>query len=177
MNFFASFSLKENMSAAGYKVELLSKKDAREIEVLLKDVWPSALEYPEEWRKKRTLTEKQIIQEMESGYLYFGIRIAGKIAGIYKASIQGDTVFGEHQSIPAIYRGKGLATAMYEHIINFARERGCKRILVNILVNQIASKRCVEKFGFHKKGEPYEQARGMLVQMYEKLIEHSSYRY
>lgn len=153
-----------------YKVELLSKEDAGEIEALLKEVWPSAMEYPEEWRKKRALTEEQIIKEMESGYFYFGIKIAGKIAGIYKASIQGDAVFGEHQSIPAIHRGKGLATAMYEHIINYAREQGCKRILVNILVDQLASKKCVEKFGFHRKGEPYEQAKGMLVQMYEKLI-------
>jgi RimJ/RimL family protein N-acetyltransferase len=158
------------MNAIEYKVELLSKNDAREIEALLKDVWPSAIEYPREWREKRALTAEQIIQEMESGYYYFGIKIAGKIAGIYKASIKGDAVFGEHQSIPAIYRGKGLATAMYGHIINFAREQGCRRILVNILVNQIASKRCVERFGFQKKGEPYEQAKGMLVQMYEKLI-------
>ncbi|MEM2925116.1 MAG: GNAT family N-acetyltransferase [Methanocellales archaeon] len=153
-----------------YKVELLAKNDAREIEALLKDVWPNAIEYPEEWRRKRTLSEEQIIKEMESGYFYFGIRIAGKIAGIYKASIQGDAVFGEHQSIPEIHRGKGLATAMYEHIINFAREKKCKRILVNILVGQVASRKCVEKFGFQKKGEPYEQARGMLVQMYEKLL-------
>lgn len=151
-------------------MELLSKSDAPEIEALLKEVWQSATEYPEEWRIKRALRKEEIIEEMEHGYLYFGIRISGRIAGMYKASIDGETIFGEHQSILPEYRGMGLATAMYAHIVPFAREQKCKRILVNILINQVASRRLVEKFGFHETGEPYEQAKGMPVQMYEKQV-------
>ncbi len=151
-------------------MELLLKSDAPEIEALLKEVWRGAIEYPEEWRLKRALRKEEIIEEMEQGYLYFGIRIAGKIAGMYKASIDGEAIFGEHQSILPEYRGIGLATAMYAHIVPFAREQKCKRILVNILMNQIASRKLVEKFGFHETGEPYEQAKDMLVQMYEKLV-------
>jgi len=151
-------------------VELLSSKDAAEIEALFKEVWPTAIEYPEEWRRKRTLSREEIMREMEAGYYYFGVRMDGRIVGLYKASIRGDSVLGEHQSVHPSYRGQGLAIIMYEQIINFAKEKKCKRIYVNILLNQIASRKCVETLGFHKKGHPYEQAKGMLVQMYEKEI-------
>jgi len=149
------------------KVEPLSLKDAPEIEALFKKVWPTATEYPEEWRKKRTLSQEEIIKEMKGHYYYFGVRMDGQIVGSYKASIRGDSVMGEHQSIHPSYRGQGLAITMYKHIINFAKEKKCKKIHVNILLNQIVSRKCVEKLGFHKKGHPYEQAKGMLVQMYE----------
>jgi len=148
----------------------LEKGDSREIEALLRDVWPTACEYPEEWRKKRTLGYSEIEKEMENGYQYFGIRIRGKIVGLYKASVRGDGCFGEHQSIHPEYRGRGLAKLMYEQFFRFARENDCKRVYVNILANQLATRRFVESMGFKKKGLEYEQIKGMLVQMYEKVL-------
>lgn len=152
------------------KVERLSPKDAKEIESLFKEVWPTAVEYPKGWRKKRMLNRKEIIEEMEEGYYYFGMRKDGRIVGVYKASINGGTVLGEHQSVHPDYTGQGLATAMYEQIVNFARGKGCKRIHVNVLVNQAASRKCAEKLNFHKKGDPYEQYKGMVVQLYERKV-------
>jgi RimJ/RimL family protein N-acetyltransferase len=152
------------------EVELLSLKDAAEIEALFKEVWPKATEYPEDWRKKRILSREEIMREMEGGYYYFGIRLDGRIAGLYKASIRGDSVLGEHQAVHPSYQRQGLATTMYEQLINFAKKKKCKRIHVNILANQIASKKCVDKLGFHKKGDLWEQAKGMLVQTYEKEV-------
>ena len=128
------------------------------------------MDYPEEWRKKRTLSRKEIEKEMKEGYHYFGVKKDDRIIGLYKASIEGDNILGEHQSVHPAYRGKGLAIAMYRQLIDFARKKRCKKIYVNILTNQIASKICVEKLGFHKKGDPYEQAKGMMVQMYEKEV-------
>ena len=152
------------------EVEFLFPKDAPEIEALFKEVWPSAIEYPEEWRKKRTLNSEEIIKEMKGGYYYFGVKMGNRIVGVYKASVKGDSILGEHQSILPAYRKRGLATAMFEQLIDFSKKKNCKRIYVNILSNQIASKKCVSKFGFHKKGSPYEQAKGMVVQLYEKEI-------
>ena len=148
----------------------LGKRDSREIETLLKEVWPTAYEYPVEWRKKRTLSHRGIEEEMGIGYLYFGIRIRGKIVGIYKASIHEDGFFGEHQSIHPDYRGKGLAKLMYKQFFQLARKNKCKRVYVNILANQLATRKFVESLGFKKKGPEYEQIKGMLVQMYEKRI-------
>jgi len=136
----------------------------------LKKVWPTALEYPEEWRKKRTLNHRKIEEEMDRGYQYFGIRIRGKIVGIYKASVRDDGCFGEHQSIHPDYRGRGLAKLMYEQFFQFARKNKCKRAYVNILATQLAARKFVESLGFEKKGKEYEQVKGMLVQMYEKRI-------
>lgn len=153
-----------------YKVEEFTEKDAEELSELMKKVWPKALEYPKEWRKKRTLTREQIVEEMRKGYHYFGIRLDGKIVGFYKLSIIGDECFGEHQTIHPTYRGQGLASAMYEQLLQYAKQKGCKKVFVNVLTTQTASIKCVNKFGFKKKGEPYEQAKGMLVQMYEKEV-------
>jgi len=148
----------------------LGKRDSREIETLLKEVWPTAYEYPEEWRKKRTLSHRGIEEEMGIGYLYFGIRIRGKIVGIYKASIHEDGCFGEHQSIHPDHRGKGLAKIMYKQFFRFARKNNCKRVYVNILANQLPTRKFVESLGFKKRGPEYEQIKGMLVQMYEKVL-------
>jgi len=161
---------KENAAVAqAEKVDVkeLSEMDAHPIEVLLKKVWPTAYEYPEEWRNKRMLTEEQILREMKGGYHYFGIKVDGKLAGFYKASITEEGLFGEHQTVDADFRGLGLATAMYRQFIGFAKENDCKKVYLNSLTSQIASKKILEKMGFVKKGQEYEQAKGMMVQMYE----------
>ena len=152
------------------RVELLSSNDSAEIEALFKEVWHKAKEYPEEWRKRRALSREEIMREMEEGYYYFGIRMGGRIVGLYKASIRGDSILGEHQAVHPSYQGQGLAIAMYKQLINFARKKKCKEIQVNILTNQTASKKCVDKLGFHKKGGLWEQTKGMLVQTYEKEV-------
>ena len=148
----------------------LGKPDSGRIQALLRDVWPIAYEYPEEWRKKRMLNHGEIEEEMDSGYQYFGIKIRGKIVGIYKASIREDGCFGEHQSIHPDYRGRGLAKLMYEQFFRFARKNNCKRVYANILASQFATRKFVESLGFEKKGPEYEQVKDMLVQMYEKVL-------
>jgi RimJ/RimL family protein N-acetyltransferase len=154
-----------------YQVILLIEDDAEAIEQLFKDVWPQATEYPEEWRKSRILSKEEIINEMRQGYYYFGIKFEGKLAGLYKASISPEGCFGEHQSINPKLARRGMGGAMYKQFIEFAKEMGCKRNYCNILIGQIPSEKLVEKYGFRKTGEPYEQAKGMLVQMYEREVE------
>jgi len=151
-------------------VKELSESDALEIEALLKKVWSTAYEYPEEWRDRRILTEEQILMEMQRGYHYFGIRIGNKLGGVYKALVTDNCLLGEHQTVDPDYRGLGLATAMYHQFVRFAKQNNCQKVYVNILANQIASRRILEKMGFRKKGREYEQAKGMAVQIYEKNV-------
>lgn len=84
---------------------------------------------------------------MDSGYRYFGIRVRGKIVGMYKARFRGDGCFGEHQSIHPDYRGRGLARLMYEQLFRFARRNNCKRVYVNILASQLSTRKFVESLG------------------------------
>ncbi|MEM0359068.1 MAG: GNAT family N-acetyltransferase [Candidatus Hadarchaeales archaeon] len=153
------------------KVERLLPQDAPEIEELLKKVWPWALEYPEAWRRKRTLPREKILEEMEKGIYYFGVRKEGKLVGMYKAVPLGEEVLGEHQTVDPEWRGKGLAIAMYRHLLEFAREKGFKKVVVNILPDQLPSKKCVDQLGFRKRGGLWEQEKGMWVQTYEKEVE------
>lgn len=148
----------------------LYEPDIPEIELLLRKVWSTAYEYPEEWRKKRILTREQISKEMEKGCHYFGIRIDHKLAGVYKAIITADGLFGEHQSVDPEQRGLGLATAMYNQFVKYAKEHNCRKIYVNTLANQVATIKILNKIGFRKKGKEYEQAKGMKVQMFEKAV-------
>ena len=152
------------------KVEKLSENDAAEIEWLLKEVWPKAAGYPKKWREARVIGQRQIIGEMNAGLYYFGIRANGRIVGSYKASITGDAFVGEHQSVHPAYRKHGLAKAMYEQFIKFAKEIGCKKVRVNVLPSQVASVKIVKKYGFKLMRE-YEQIPKMLVHLYEKKIE------
>jgi RimJ/RimL family protein N-acetyltransferase len=153
------------------KVEALSENDVSEISRLFCEVWlENAREYPEEWRKSRALNDAQILKEMREGYRFFGIRINKQLIGVYTVLIIDEGLFGEHQSVHPDHRNRGLATAMYRHFINFAKTHNCKKIYVNILLNQTASRKIVEKMGFHKESNPFEQSRGMLVQRYEKQV-------
>ncbi len=150
-------------------VEELSEGDAEELEELFREVWSTALEYPEEWRRKRMPTRAQIVEEMRSGYRYFGVRIGDRIAGVYKAKVAGDTLLGEHQSVRHEFRRRGLAKAMYRQFIRYAREIGCRKVRVNILPSQKPSLKLVREFGFRKVGS-FEQAPGMLVDVYEREV-------
>jgi len=163
---------KNTVEAKSEKIEVkeLSETDAPEIEALLKRVWSIAYEYPEDWRKRRILTDKQILKEMQKGCHYFGIRIGNKLRGVYKALVTDNGLLGEHQTVDPDYRGLGLATAMYHQFIGFAKQSNCKKVYVNILANQTASRKIMEKMGFRKKGREYEQAKGMAVQIYQKNV-------
>jgi L-amino acid N-acyltransferase YncA len=154
-----------------HQVIELTEDDAEAIEQLFKNVWPHATEYPEQWRKNRMLSKEVIIDEMRRGYHYFGIKVEGKLAGLYKALISAEGCFGEHQSIDPKLARRGMGGAMYKQFIEFAKEMGCKRNFCNILIGQIPSEKLVKKFGFRKVGEPYEQAKDMLVQTYEREVE------
>jgi GNAT superfamily N-acetyltransferase len=154
-----------------FRVEELSEIDVSKISRLFRKVWlEDAEEYPEEWRKSRALNRAQILKEMKEGYHFFGMRINNQLAGVYKALITLEGLFGEHQSVHPDCRNQGLATTMYEHFIDFAKRHNCKKAYVNILSNQTASRKIVEKMGFSKKENAFEQAHGMLVQTYEKQV-------
>ncbi len=161
---------KNTVRAASEKIEVneLSEIDAEEIRALLKKVWLTAFEYPEEWRKRRILTKEQISKEMKQGYHYFGIRVGNRLAGLYKALVTEEGLFGEHQTVDPDFRGLGLATAMYRQFVRFGKENNCKKVYVNVLANQMASKKILKKMGFFKKGREYEQAKSMKVQIYER---------
>lgn len=152
-----------------YVVEKMGVEDASEIEFLFRLVWPFAEEYPLEWRRRRCLSSEEIVREMLRGYYYFGVRLDGKLVAVYKAKIQHGICFGEHLSIHPDYRKRGLAKAMYKHILRFAGEKGCVSVRVNILPTQIASVKIVKRYGFRKIKE-YEQIPGMLVHLYEKFV-------
>lgn len=167
-----SMNIKNAAKIDSSKIEVkeLNNSDIPEIEALLKTVWSTAFEYPQDWREKRILTQKQILQEIQRGYHYFGIRIDGKLAGLYKAIITEKGLFGEHQAVDPKYRGQGLATAMYLQFMDFCKQNNCGKVYINVLAKQVASVKIMEKLGFQKSGPEYEQSKGMIVQIYEKKV-------
>jgi GNAT superfamily N-acetyltransferase len=158
------------LPAEEIRIVEFTEEDAREISEIFRQVWPLATEYPEHWRKKRMYSPDQIIQDMRSGYHYFGSRLQGRIVGVYKAMVTEKGLFGEHQTVRPECRTSGLASAMYIQFADYGRAHGCKRNYCNILVGQDVGERLMRKFGFTPWGEPYEQDEGMLVQMYERSL-------
>lgn len=153
------------------KVELLDEKDVDEIVNVYKAVWSTAEKYPLEWRMYRQYTREQVLSDFKEGYYYFGVRKDGRLIGCYKAIITEKGCFGEQQAVLPEYRNTGAAQAMYEQFINFAKEKGCKRNYVNVLANDTVCERILKKYDFKRWGEPYEQIKGMLVQMYERKVD------
>jgi len=66
------------------------------------------------------MSEEEIKKEMGSGYFFFGVRIDGKLVGVYKASIAERGCFGEQQAVLPEYRAQSVASAMYEQFFEFA---------------------------------------------------------
>jgi GNAT superfamily N-acetyltransferase len=149
----------------------LSEEDAKDISALYQEVWPKASEYPKEWREKRAINEAEVKSEMNHGYYFFGVRIEGKLVGVYKASITERGCFGEQQAVLPEYSAQGVASAMYEQFYEFAKANKCKVNYVNILAGNEPCERAMEKFNFYKTGEPWEQSKGMLVQTYERKVD------
>lgn len=145
------------------------KQDAApELSQLMELVWLKATHIPLKWRQQRVLTSKQIVEEMQKGYQYFGARIEGHIAGFYKTLLKPEGLYGEHQTVHPNYRHRGLVRAMYRQFITFANEIEAQTNLCNILYDHETMRILVESFGFEPEGEPYEQAPGMLVQLYKR---------
>jgi GNAT superfamily N-acetyltransferase len=158
------------MPAEEIRIIEFTEKDAVELSDLFRQVWPLASEYPEHWRKKRMYSPDQIIQDMQSGYHYFGSRLQGRVVGVYKAIATEKGLFGEHQTVRPECRASGLASAMYIQFAEYGKSLGCERNYCNILVGQEVGERLMRKFGFVPWGEPYEQDNGMMVQMYERSL-------
>jgi RimJ/RimL family protein N-acetyltransferase len=146
------------------------EEDAEDISELMQQAWPLAIEYPEEWRKERMYSPEQVVGDIRNGYHYFGSRLSGRIVGFYKAKVTEKGLFGEHQTVSPECRATGLASAMYIQFAEYGKTLGCKRNYCNILVGQKVSERLMERFGFRPWGDPYEQAPGMMVQLYERLL-------
>jgi GNAT superfamily N-acetyltransferase len=145
-----------------------TEDDAAGIADLLVAVWPYATEYPSLWRRKRCLSPEQILEEMRAGYHYFGARLQSRLTGLYKAHLTPDGLLGEHQTVHPGFRHRGLVRAMYEQFIAYGRAIGALANLCNVLVSQESMCRLVESYGFQPQGAPYEQAPGMLVQLYRR---------
>ena len=160
----------EEYPAEEIRIIEFSEEDATEISELFRQVWPLAKEYPEHWRKERMYTSEQIVEEMRNGYHYFGSRLQGQIVGVYKARITDKGLYGEHQTVRPECRATGLASAMYIQFAEYGKAYGCKRNYCNILVGQEVGEKLMKRYNFRPWGEPYEQAEGMLVQMYERLL-------
>lgn len=158
------------LPAEEIRIVEFDESDADELSGLMKRVWSSATDYPEDWRVRRMYSPEQIIEEMQAGYHYFGARLSGRIVGVYKAIITDKGLYGEHQTVDDSCRVSGLASAMYMQFAEFGIAHGCVRNYCNILVGQEAGEHLMKKFGFVPWGEPYEQTEGMMVQMYERPL-------
>ncbi|MFW9983046.1 MAG: GNAT family N-acetyltransferase [Candidatus Thorarchaeota archaeon] len=160
----------QDFPAEEIRIIEFNEDDAKEISELFKQVWPLAEEYPEHWRKQRILTPEQIVEEMRNGHHYFGSRLQGRIVGLYKAKITDRGLYGEHQTVRPECRTTGLASAMYIQFADYGRQHGCIRNYCNILVGHEVGEKLMKKYGFRVWGEPYYQSKGMLVQLYERLL-------
>jgi GNAT superfamily N-acetyltransferase len=113
------------------------------------------------------------VDDMRNSYHYFGARLQGQIVGLYKAIVTDKGLFGEHQTVRPTCRGTGLASAMYIQFAEYGRAHNCVRNYCNILVGQQISEKLMLRHGFRPWGDPYEQHEGMLVQMYERMLDDS----
>ncbi len=152
-------------------IEELTEADSDDISTLLNLVWPNAEHIPHNWRQKRVLSPEEVIAEMRSGYHYFGARLNNRLVGFYKALLKSEGLLGEHQTVHPDYRHRGLVRAMYRQFIAYAQELNAPANLCNILYDHLTMRKLVESFGFQPDGKPYEQAPGMLVQLYKRIHE------
>ena len=154
-------------------IKPLTTADAPEIAKLLSLVWPQATHIPVVWRQKRVLTAEGVVDEMGKGIRYFGARLDGHIVGFYKIVETSEGLLGEHQTVHPAYRHRGLVRAMYRQFIAYAQKLQASGNLCNILQNHHTMRALVESFDFKPKGPPYEQAPGMIVQLYFRPLDQN----
>ncbi len=154
-----------------YRAVPLCEAEAEAISEVYTTVWLSAADYPQEWREKRAMTADAIRSEMKAGYRFFGVYAKGELVGVYKASLTERGCYGEQQAVLPEYQNQGVAYAMYEQFLEFAKANHCKVNYVNILIGNEPCERAMRRYHFYKTGEPWEQAQGMWVQTYERTVD------
>ncbi|HUV79372.1 MAG TPA: GNAT family N-acetyltransferase [Candidatus Bathyarchaeia archaeon] len=154
-----------------HRVVQLSKENAKDIAALYKAVWLKAYDYPKEWREKRAISEAEVKKEMDAGYFFFGVHVKNELVGVYKVTLTERGCYGEQQAVLPEYQNQGVAYAMYEQFLEFAKVNKCRVNYVNILVGNEPCERAMKRYNFYKTGEPWEQSKGMLVQTYERKVE------
>jgi GNAT superfamily N-acetyltransferase len=154
-----------------YRAVPLDESEAEAISAVYKAVWLTACNYPQEWREKRAMTADAVRSEMNAGYCFFGVHATGTLVGVYKASITERGCYGEQQAVLPEYQNQGVAYALYEQFLTFAKTNHCKVNYVNILIGNEPCERAMQRYHFCKTGEPWEQAKGMWVQTYERKVD------
>ena len=73
-------------------------------------------------------------------------------ATLYRATHGWSTHVGEMRvAVARAYRRKGLATALAGLLVKLATDQGADKIIVEVVEDQAAALRTVEKLGFHKE--------------------------
>lgn len=66
------------------------------------------------------------------------------------SSIQGDDFYIGNLVVSANLRGKGIGSKIIEHSFDLAREKGCKRVLLDVIFENTGAKKLYERIGFRK---------------------------
>lgn len=66
------------------------------------------------------------------------------------SSIQGDDFYIGNLVVSANLRGKGIGSKIIEHSFELAREKGCKRVLLDVIFENSGAKKLYERIGFRK---------------------------
>lgn len=66
------------------------------------------------------------------------------------SSIQDDDFYIGNLVVSANLRGKGIGSKIIEHSFELAREKGCKRVLLDVIFENPGAKKLYERIGFRK---------------------------
>jgi len=66
------------------------------------------------------------------------------------SSIQGDDFYIGNLVVAANLRGKGIGSKIIEHSFELAREKECKRVLLDVIFENSGAKKLYERIGFRK---------------------------
>lgn len=97
-------------------------------------------------------------------------RLDGKIAGYICASVVVDEAHILTLAVDPALRKEGIATALVRHVIERARERGCRAVFLEVRASNGIARRMYERFNFvalgtrkNYYGEPSEDAVVMVL--------------
>lgn len=135
------------------KIRKATCKDIDDLSALLHELFSQEVEFvPDAKRQKKGL--KKIIEDKKVGYIFVALhddKIVGMINLLFSIStaLGGKVGIIEDVIVSATHRQKGIGTKLLAYVLDFAKEKKLKRLILFTDVDNFKAHDFYERQGFH----------------------------
>lgn len=136
------------------RIRQLRKNEVRQFYGLAKRLIYSSPDYSKTAKKAEMLrySPKTVLSDISSGrYVFLVAEERSRLVGFISAWFYAGVCMGEWVAVEPAYRGKSVATALFNQLIEVCKRRGCHRFWGFVRTSNRKANSLQKKLGFRKE--------------------------